>query len=99
MYYEGSHRLPEYRFSGGSKHWSPERGSYQHDQWAADINTNAKALGMPRRTFLPRNGDARHYCPSGVEPNFFGYRPDGKGVQPYANEFYCSEYFDVTAPT
>lgn len=59
MYYEGSHRLPEYKFSGAYKHWSPERdGSEQHTEWAMLINQNAERLGMPRRTFLPRKGDA-----------------------------------------
>lgn len=121
MYYEGSHRLPEYRFSGAHRHWKPERdGAEQHKEWATLLNANAQSLGMPKRTFLPRKGDALiwaadlahggspvtdpeatrkslvgHYCPVGVEPNYFGYRPDRRGMKPYATGFYCSEHFDV----
>lgn len=59
MYYEGSHRLPEYVFSGQHKHWNPERdGSAQHDEWATLLNENAASMDMPRRTFLPKKGDA-----------------------------------------
>jgi phytanoyl-CoA hydroxylase len=122
MYYEGSHRLPEYHFSGEYKHYKPERdGPEQHDEWSALLNTNAELLGMARRTFLPKKGDALiwaadlahggspvtdpdatrkslvgHYCPVDVEPNYFGYRPDRKGMKPYATGFYASEYFDLS---
>ena len=58
MYYEGSHRLPEYHFGGGFKHWNHERdGSQQHDEWAGLIHENARALGLTYRTFLPKKGD------------------------------------------
>jgi phytanoyl-CoA hydroxylase len=59
MYYEGSHRLPEYRFSGAYKHWNPERdGDEQHDEWNRLLNENAAKMGLERRTFLARKGDA-----------------------------------------
>jgi phytanoyl-CoA hydroxylase len=59
MYYEGSHRLPEYLFSGRFKHWNSERdGPQQHEEFLDLLNVNADRLGMPRRTFLPRKGDA-----------------------------------------
>jgi phytanoyl-CoA hydroxylase len=58
MYYEGSHRIPEYLFSGTSKHFKPERdGSEQHEEWARLIHEHAQRMGLPRRTFLPRKGD------------------------------------------
>lgn len=58
-YYEGSHRLPEYHFSGRYKHWNPERdGPQQHEEWSLLLNHNAKAMGLATRTFLPRKGDA-----------------------------------------
>ena len=58
MYYEGSHRLPEYRFSGEHKHWNPDRDPpAQHDEWASLIEANAGAMELQRRTFLPKKGD------------------------------------------
>src|SRR5205823_6642744 len=58
MYYVGSHRLPEYHFSGQFKHWNPERdGSEQHEEWSGLISTNAERLGLERETFLPKKGD------------------------------------------
>jgi ectoine hydroxylase-related dioxygenase (phytanoyl-CoA dioxygenase family) len=58
MYYRGSHRLPEYLFSGEYKHWSPERdGPEQHEEWGRLLNENAERLGMERQTFLARKGD------------------------------------------
>lgn len=59
MYYEGSHRLPEYAFSGKYKHWNQERdGAEQHQTWTQALVDNAQRMGMPRKTFLPRKGDA-----------------------------------------
>ena len=58
MYYDGSHRLPEHKFSGVHKHWNPDRdGMEQHDVWAKSLHTNSAAMGLPLRTFLPRRGD------------------------------------------
>jgi phytanoyl-CoA hydroxylase len=121
MYYEGSHRLPEYRFSDQFKHWSPERdGQEQHEEWANGIETKAAALGLHRRTFLPRKGDVLiwaadlahggspvsnseatrkslvgHYCPLGIEPNYYSYAPNRRQSRPYGQGFYSSEYFDI----
>jgi ectoine hydroxylase-related dioxygenase (phytanoyl-CoA dioxygenase family) len=59
MYYEGSHRLPEYYFSGEHKSWSPERdGEDQHSEMLRGLDENAARLGMPRKTFLAKKGDA-----------------------------------------
>lgn len=58
MYYDGSHRLPEFKFSGFSKHWNPERdGTEQHDRWSRLLHENARSMGLPLRTFVPRKGD------------------------------------------
>jgi hypothetical protein len=58
MYYVGSHRLPEYDFSGQFKHWNAERdGHEQHTEWSKGLNTNAERLGMERQAFLPKKGD------------------------------------------
>lgn len=59
MYYEGSHRLPEYHFGGGTKHWDPTRADsqQQHVEWATLLHTNAQTMGLPYRTFLPKKGD------------------------------------------
>jgi phytanoyl-CoA hydroxylase len=58
-YYVGSHRLPEYKFSGEHKHWNPERdGEEPHEEWKRLLHENAERLGMERQTFLAKKGDA-----------------------------------------
>jgi ectoine hydroxylase-related dioxygenase (phytanoyl-CoA dioxygenase family) len=58
MYYEGSHRLPEFHFSDRFKHWSPDRdGAEQHERWGALLHENAVRMGMPLKHFRPRKGD------------------------------------------
>jgi phytanoyl-CoA hydroxylase len=58
-YYEGSHRLPEYFFSGEHKHWSADRdGPAHHVEWARLLHENSQRLDFPLRTFLPKKGDA-----------------------------------------
>jgi ectoine hydroxylase-related dioxygenase (phytanoyl-CoA dioxygenase family) len=121
MYYRGSHRLPEYLFSGEHKHWKPERdGDEQHAEWGRLLNENAERLGMERQTFLARKGDVLiwsadlahggspvtdpeltrrslvgHFCPDGVEPNYFTYRTDRRTKVPYGGGWYSSEYYDL----
>jgi ectoine hydroxylase-related dioxygenase (phytanoyl-CoA dioxygenase family) len=121
MYYRGSHRLPEYLFSGEHKHWNPERdGPAQHDEWSRLLNENAERLGMERQTFLARKGDVLiwsadlahggspvtdesltrrslvgHFCPVGVEPNYYSYRPDRRTALPFGGGLYSSEYYDL----
>jgi hypothetical protein len=59
MYYEGSHRLPEYLFGGDSKHFDSDRHTgEQHDEWLGLLHENARRMGLARRTFLPAKGDA-----------------------------------------
>jgi ectoine hydroxylase-related dioxygenase (phytanoyl-CoA dioxygenase family) len=58
IYYEGSHRLPEYYFSKHFKHFNPERdGDPQHEEWQGLLHTNSKKLNLPLRKFLPQKGD------------------------------------------
>lgn len=59
MYYEGSHRLPEYHFGSGTKHWDPSReaAQQQHAEWGRLLHENSQRMGMPYRTFLPKKGD------------------------------------------
>jgi phytanoyl-CoA hydroxylase len=59
QYYEGSHRLPEYLFSGAHKSWDPSRdGTAQHDEWARLLHDNSQRLKLPLRTFRPKKGDS-----------------------------------------
>jgi phytanoyl-CoA hydroxylase len=58
MYYDGSHRLPEYHFSDRYKGWKLDRdGQEQHTEWSALLHENARAAEMPLQRFLPRKGD------------------------------------------
>jgi ectoine hydroxylase-related dioxygenase (phytanoyl-CoA dioxygenase family) len=58
-YLDGSHRLPEYLFSGKYKHWNAKRdGDEQQSKWRELIYRNAERMGLEQKTFLPRKGDA-----------------------------------------
>ena len=58
MYYDGSHRLPEYHFSDRHKDWKLARdGEEQHTEWSALLHQNARAREMPLKRFLARKGD------------------------------------------
>lgn len=57
MYVPGSHRLPEFDFGGGTKHWSPDRdGRDPHERWSAQLREAAKAQGGAQ-LFRPKKGD------------------------------------------
>ena len=57
-YIDGSHRLPEYLFSGKYKHWNAKRdGDAQHHEWHTRMHENADRMGLARRTFLGKKGD------------------------------------------
>jgi phytanoyl-CoA hydroxylase len=59
MYFDGSHRLPEYLFSGKYKHWNAKRdGEQQHSEWHASLYENAQRMGLDETTFVPSKGDA-----------------------------------------
>jgi phytanoyl-CoA hydroxylase len=58
MYYDGSHRLPEYHFSGRHKDWKVARdGQAQHEEWSALLHEKAREREMPLRRFRARKGD------------------------------------------
>jgi len=123
QYYEGSHRLPEYYFSGEHKSWDPGRDSTeQHDEWARLLHEHSHRLGLPLRTFRPKKGDTLiwsadlvhggatvidrsatrrsqvgHYCPVGVSPNYFSYRPDRRSMIRVPGGWISSEYYDLDA--
>jgi phytanoyl-CoA hydroxylase len=57
-YIDGSHRLPEYLFSGKYKHWNAKRdGGQQHDEWHDLILAHAEQQALEEKTFLARKGD------------------------------------------
>jgi ectoine hydroxylase-related dioxygenase (phytanoyl-CoA dioxygenase family) len=57
-YIEGSHRLPEYLFSGKYKHWNAKRdGDAQHAEWHRQLHQNSEQMGLEQKTFLPKKGD------------------------------------------
>jgi phytanoyl-CoA hydroxylase len=120
-YYEGSHRIPEYLFSGEYKSWLPSRdGNDQHDEKLRGLHVESERLGLPLRTFFPKKGDSLiwaadlahggspvldrsltrrsqvgHYCPLGVEPNFFTYRPERRNMVKVPGGWATSEYYDL----
>lgn len=58
MYVEGSHRLPEWKFGGASKHWNAaEHGSEDHDEWARYLIRKSEEMGLQKKTFRPSKGD------------------------------------------
>lgn len=59
VYLDGSHRLPEYLYGGKHKHWDAERdGHDEHDEWRSQMSADAERMGLERKTFLPKKGDA-----------------------------------------
>jgi len=58
MYLDGSHRMPEWKFGGTSKHFDPSRHSSQeHDEWAMHLIRRGEELGMTKNLFRPKCGD------------------------------------------
>jgi hypothetical protein len=58
MYLDGSHRLPEYLFSGKYKHWNAKRdGQEQQAEWHTSLYEGAERMGLQEKTFVPRKGD------------------------------------------
>lgn len=58
MYVPGSHRLPDYDFASGGKHWHSERdGAAAHDAWCAWLLDEIARRGLPVQRFLPKKGD------------------------------------------
>jgi ectoine hydroxylase-related dioxygenase (phytanoyl-CoA dioxygenase family) len=55
IYYEGSHKIPEFLFGGRSK--AVADGPDQHAEFLAYLQTECDRRGLVRRTFKPRKGD------------------------------------------
>ena len=57
VYYAGSHRLTEHLFSG-VRNWNRDRdGEAEQLRYEQELPQRAEALGLERRSFLPRRGD------------------------------------------
>jgi phytanoyl-CoA hydroxylase len=57
-YYDGSHRVDDFLFSGAYKCWFPDRdGSEQHGAYAAGLAARCEAAGLERVRFRPSRGD------------------------------------------
>lgn len=58
MYVEGSHRLPDWKFGGDSKHWDPMiHGDETHTEWAHWLVRKSEELGLEKKIFRPKRGD------------------------------------------
>lgn len=58
-YLDGSHRTPEYLFSGKYRHWNAKRdGQRQLDEWRSLMSGAAAERGFEEKTFRPKKGDA-----------------------------------------
>lgn len=59
MYYEGSHRLPDWLYSKAFKHYNHERDKHEeHMGHLKALVDRSEERGLPLRTFLPKKGDA-----------------------------------------
>jgi phytanoyl-CoA hydroxylase len=59
MYYAGSHRLPDWLYSGAYKHYNHERD--KHEEHMAHLKAlvdRSEEQGLKLKTFLPKKGDA-----------------------------------------
>lgn len=86
--------MKEFLFQGKYKNIQP--GSTEHQRYLDSLHEQAKDMGLPRKKFLARKGDAliwaadlahggsqnpvpgssrrslvTHYCPVGIEPEYF----------------------------
>ena len=58
VYYRGSHRYPDFLFSGKHREWNLERdGLRRHEEFLESLHSQAEELGCPLERFLPRKGD------------------------------------------
>jgi len=58
IYYEGSHRLPEWKYSGKYKHFNHDRDPHQeHMDHLAFLKSESEKRGYPLKRFLPKKGD------------------------------------------
>lgn len=58
MYAPGSHRLPDWDFGSGNKHWNPQDdGDAAHHSWAKHLAQSAKESPRGIERFLAKKGD------------------------------------------
>lgn len=58
VYYQGSHRLPDWRYSGRFKHFNHERDDHaEHLAHLQALHDRSKELGLRLESFLPKKGD------------------------------------------
>ncbi|PHQ63636.1 MAG: hypothetical protein COC10_05080 [Sphingobium sp.] len=58
MYVPGSHRLPDWDFGSGNKHWdSMTDGAETHEKWARHLVQHAKQSPHGLQYFFPKKGD------------------------------------------
>jgi len=59
IYYPGSHRYPDFLFSGEYKHFKPARdGQEQLQASLKNLHDEAKRMNLSLQSFLPKKGDA-----------------------------------------
>lgn len=59
IYYSGSHRLPDWLYSGRYKHFNHKRDSHEeHLRHLESLHLRAKERGLELQSFLPKKGDA-----------------------------------------
>jgi len=59
IYYPGSHRYPDFLFSGQYKHFKPARdGQEQLQASLKNLHDQAKHMNLQLKSFLPKKGDA-----------------------------------------
>jgi FkbM family methyltransferase len=57
MYLVGSHRLPDFAFSGGRKHPGGQEGVDDHTAWLTWVAEESRRRGYPLQHFLAKRGD------------------------------------------
>ena len=58
VYYPGSHRLPDYIYGEGRKHYNHQRDPHeQHMRHLASLHEGSQATGLELQAFLPMKGD------------------------------------------
>lgn len=58
QYLVGSHRIADYQFGDGRKHFDPSKDPGQmHDDWARSLEPRSEEIGGYRQAFLAKKGD------------------------------------------
>ena len=58
MYIDGSHKMPDWKFGGNSKHYDPDQhDALEHDEWSKNLIRKGEELGFEKKIFRPNQGD------------------------------------------